>query len=280
LDHDWRSGDYYTSISDLYVTAGYGNLGVKVGKFASPLSYEHAESPNNFFYSHSYAFLQSPDTHTGIVADYQISCPISVFAGWTTGNDAGLANRFGDSALLAGVRTKIWSGATLSYGMQYASIHGGDYHREFRFSKMYDRYLADGRDLNAYYHSMVFAQNLGKWNYAAEWFLMKANHYSDALVITRGNDDTYSRYGISQYLTYKINCQWGVGFRGEWMRDSDLDVDFYAMTAGANWTPVHYLVVRPELRYDWHHGTNDPKIFNNGNHREQLSGGVSVICKY
>ena len=281
LDHDWRSGDYYTSISDLYVTAGYGNLGLKVGKFASPLSYEHAESPNNFFYSHSYAFLQSPDTHSGVVADYKICCPLSVYAGWTTGSDGGWANRFGDSALLTGVRAKIWQGATLSYGMQYASIHGGDYKGHDRFSKMYNNFLADDENLNAYYHSLVFTQNLGKWNYATEWFLMKASNYSDDLMIKRRYyDDSYSRYGLTQYMTYKINCQWGVGFRGEWMRDSDRDTDFYAMTVGANWTPVQCLVVRPELRYDWHHGTNDPKFFNNGNHREQLSGGVSAIYKF
>ena len=279
LDHDWRSGDYYTSISDLYVTAGYGDLGIKAGKFASPLSYEHAESPNNFFYSHSYAFLQSPDTHTGIMADYRICCPISVFAGWTTGSDAGFANRFGDSAWLAGVRAKVWQGATLSYGMQYAEIHGGDYQGDWRFSKMFGWELIEDEDLNAYYHSLVFSQNLGKWNYAAEWFLMKASGFSDALVRYYGYD-SFSRYGLTQYLTYKFNCKWSVGFRGEWMSGSDLDVDFYAMTIGANWTPARCLVVRPELRYDWHHGANNPRIFNNGNNREQFSGGVSAMYKF
>jgi hypothetical protein len=280
LDHDWRGGDYYTSVSDMYVTAGYGKLGLKAGKFASPLGYEYSESPNNFFYSHSYAFLQTPNTHSGMVADYQISCPLSVFAGWTTGNDAGFANRFGDSAVLAGVRTKLWQGGTLSYTMQYAELHGGEYNGDTRFSKMYNDYLADDEDLNAYYHSLVFSQNLGCWNYAAEWFLMKASNYSDALIIARGNDDSYSRYGITQYLTYKLNCKVGVGFRGEWMRDSDEDADLYAITFGANWTPVQCLVVRPEIRYDWCNSGGFADYFNNWNDSEQLSGGVSVMYKF
>jgi len=279
MDHDWRSGDYYTSVSDLYVTTGYYNLDVKIGKFASPLSYEHAESPNNYFYSHSYGFLQSPDTHAGVLLDYQIRCPLAVFAGWTTGSDAGWANRFGDSAVLAGVRAKVWQGASLTYGMQYASVHGGAYRGHDRFSKMYYDYLADDEDLNAYYHSLVFSQNLGKWNYAAEWFLMKASCFSDDLIAKRGNDDSYSRYGLSHYLTYKINCKWGVGFRGEWMRDNDGDADYYAMTLGTNWTPVQCLVVRPEIRYDWGRGTGVTP-FNGGKNREQLSGGVSMLYKF
>jgi len=274
LDGEWRSGDYYTSISDLYATAGYGKLGVKVGKFASPLSYEHAESPNNFFYSHSYAFLQSPDTHSGVVADYQVACPISVYAGWTTGSDAGWANRFGDSGLLAGVRTKVWQGGTLSYGMQYASVHGGEYNGQNRFSKMYGHNLMTGQDMDAYYHSLVFSQALGKWNYATEWFLMKASNFSNR------QQDSFARYGLTQYLTYKVNCKWGVGFRGEWMRDGSRDDDFYAMTLGANWTPVRCLVVRPEIRYDWHQGVAGINPFNDGKHREQLSGGVSAIYKF
>ena len=273
LDYDWRSGDYYTSFSDMYVTAGLYNLGVKIGKFASPLSYEHVESPNNFFYSRSYAFLQSPDTHSGVVADYQITCPISVYAGWTTGSDAGFANRFGDSAILSGVRAKAWQGATLSYGMQYARINGGEYEGDTRFSKMYGDFLADGENLNAYYHSLVFSQALGKWNYAAEWFLMKASNFS-------WQQESFARYGLTQYLTCKINCKWGVGFRGEWMRNNDCDADLYAMTLGANWTPVHCLVVRPEIRYDWCQSAVFDGFFNNGNNREQLSGGVSALFKY
>jgi len=279
LDHGWRSGDYYTSVSDLYVTAGYYDLGVKIGKFASPLSYEHAESPNNFFYSHSYGFLQSPNTHTGVLVDYKISCPLTVFAGWTTGSDAGWANRFGDSAVMGGVKAKLWDGGTLTYAMQYARLHGGEYDGNMRFSKMYEGYLApaaggfDKDALNAYYHSLVFSQNLRKWNYAAEWYLMKARNFNFQA-------DPYSRYGIAQYLTYQINCKWGVGMRAEWMHDGDWKADYYAATFGANWTPVQCLVVRPEIRYDWCQSGVFDSYFNNGNNREQLSGGISVLYKY
>ena len=277
LDYDWRSGDYYTSISDLYLTAGYCNLDVKVGKFASPLSYEHVESPNNFFYSHSYGFLQSPDTHSGVLLDYQIACPLSVYAGWTTGSDAGWKNRFGDSAVLAGVKAKLWEGGTLSYGMQYANIHGGMHGGDTRFSKMYDDDLRPTEKMNAYYHSMVFTQNLGcNLDYAAEWYYMRASHLTRFF---NRNNDPFSRYGIAQYLTYQMTCKFGIGFRGEWMHNGYREVDSYGLTFGANWAPVQCLMIRPEIRYDWCQGQRD-RYFNNGNNREQLSGGVSVMYKF
>ena len=296
MDHDWRSGDYYTSISDLYLTAGYRNLGVKVGKFASPLSYEHAESPNNFFYSHSYGFLQSPDTHSGVVVDYQISCPLSVFAGWTTGSDAGWANRFGDSAVLAGLKAKLWDGGTLTYAMQYANLHGGEYDGEVRASKMLGFYLfpdngsgIGAAKMDAYYHSMVFTQKLGKWNYAAEWYYMKTGNYSGFWQPPGAISplfQPYSRFGIAQYLTYQINCKLGVGMRAEWMHCGALtgislaNYDAYALTFGANWSPVSCLMIRPELRYDWCQSGQLDTFFNNRNNREQLSGGVSVMYKF
>ena len=294
LDYDWRSGDYYTSISDLYVTAGYRNLGVKVGKFESPLSYEHAESPNNFFYSHSYGFRQSPDTHAGVVLDYQICCPLSIFAGWTTGNDAGWANRFGDSAVLAGLKAKLWDGGTLTYAMQYANLHGGGYDGEPRESKMLGFYLLPDlgtqlgdAEMDAYYHSMVFTQNLGKLKYAAEWYYMKTGNYSGfPLGMGIPQMQPFSRFGIAQYLTYQINCKLGVGMRAEWMHNggvlsiSDLNYDAYAVTFGANWSPVSCLMVRPEIRYDWCQSGQWDRYFNNLNNREQLSGGVSVIYKF
>ena len=148
---------------------------------------------------------------------------------------------------------------------------------------MYDGYLGpaivtpngilDRAAMDAYYHSMIFTQDLGcGWDYAAEWYLMKASNFNF-------RNDSYSRYGICQYLTYQITCKVGVGFRGEWMRDSDWDADFYAATFGANWAPVQCLMVRPEIRYDWHHG-NNVAVFNKGNNSEQLSGGVSVMYKF
>ena len=280
FDHNWRSGDYYTSVSDLYVSVGYRKLAMKVGKFASPLSYEHAESPNNFFYSHSYGFLQSPDTHTGFLLDYRHHCRLSFFGGWTTGSDAGWDNRFDDSAVLGGFRYKLWDGGNLSYGMQYAKLHGGTYNGELRYSKMFFDRLGAGENMDAYYHSVVFTQDLGcRWDYAAEWYLMKTSNYSDALLQSGNGKVPFSRYGIAQYLTYQLTCKVALGLRAEWMRDNSYDADFYAATFGVNWTPVQCLVVRPEIRYDWHNG-NGTALFNNNSNREQLSGGIAAMYKF
>ena len=285
LDHDWRSGDYYTSISDLYLTAGYQKLGVKVGKFASPLTFEHVESPNNFFYSHSYGYLQGPATHSGVLLDYRHHCRLSFFGGWTMGSDAGWSNRFNDSAFLGGARYNLWKGGNLSYAMQYSDIHGGEYKNKFRPSKMagFGVLLEPGQDMTAYYHSMVFTQDLGcRWDYAAEWYLMNGE------VSNKQNIDDVTRYGICQYLTYQMTCKLGLGFRGEWMRiDDGYNANFYAMTFGANWTPVQCLMIRPEVRYGWHDdlGGAGWQMFNSspgigGQNREQLSLGIAAMYKF
>ena len=137
--------------------------------------------------------------------------------------------------------------------------------------------------MNAYYHSLVFTQNLGQLNYAAEWYLMKTSNYNDYMAgVGYGwTESPFSRYGIAQYLTYQMTCKFGVGFRGEWMHDGYWDVDFYGLTFGANWAPVHCLMIRPEIRYDWGQGPNgNDYVFDNWQHREQLSGGVSVMYKF
>ncbi len=278
FDDDWRDGDYYTSISDVYLTAGYRKLGVKIGKFASPLSYEYNEAPNNFFYSHSYGYLTSPDTNAGALFEYRHSCRISLYGGWTAGNDAGWSNRFGDSAFLGGVKSKLWKGANLSYMLQWGRFYGGEYDNMYRYTKMLNDYLADGENFDAYYHSLVFSQCYRKWNYAAEWYLMNASNYSDDLVVYKRGDDASGRYGICQYLTYQVGCKLAVGARAEWMHISDWDYNGYEVTLGVNWTPVRSLVVRPEIRYDWCYGGINP--YNNGRNSEQFSGGCAVMYQF
>ena len=281
MKHLSRTGDYYLSFSDLYLTLGNNNLGVRIGKFVSPLSYEHVESPNNFFYSHSYGFLQAPNTHTGLMLDYQPDHYISFFAGVTTGSDSGWSNRFGDSACLAGIRYKPWDDAALSYAFQYERIHGGFHKQEPHYTKHHG-YLFDGEDLNAYYHSVVFTQKFEDWNYAAEWYLLKTLNHSDDLVLW--GYKPFSCYGISQYLTYQMNSKLGVGVRAEWRRETLGRYNNLELTFGTNWTPRQHLVVRPEIRCDWLCGKGSwgyrYRFFNNGKSSEQFTFGVAVMYKY
>ncbi len=78
-------------------------------------------------------------------------------------------------------------------------------------------------------------------------------------------------YGINQYLFYKINCCWTLGWRFEWfddpqgylvtgLRPGNTDAEFrfpgsfYETSLGVNYKPNGNLTVRGELRYDWYDG--------------------------
>jgi hypothetical protein len=106
-----------------------------------------------------------------------------------------------------------------------------------------------------------------------------------------------------------------VGVRGEWFRDDDgfrvfspgrtlslvdpIYVDdgqgnvtglnrpssYYAVTLGLNWKPLKWVMVRPNLRYDWADNAN---AFNNGgadvnyagNRQSQLLFSTDVVITF
>lgn len=96
-------------------------------------------------------------------------------------------------------------------------------------------------------------------------------------------------YGITNYLTYKLNDCWSAGGRFEWFQDpqgvrvtSNARGDYYELTAGLNWKPHANISIRPELRYDAFSGTApvDGLPFHNGTSSTQLSAGTDFIFTY
>ncbi|MGH8472849.1 MAG: outer membrane beta-barrel protein, partial [Gammaproteobacteria bacterium] len=58
---------------------------------------------------------------------------------------------------------------------------------------------------------------------------------------------------------------------------------YYAITAGLNWKPYTWLVVRPEVRYDWADlsappGTSEP--FDGGTDEEQLLFATDFVLTF
>ena len=75
--------------------------------------------------------------------------------------------------------------------------------------------------------------------------------------------------------------------RFEWFRDENGSRvpdaggtgDYFELTAGLNWTPGTYVVVRPELRWDW---TGTPDLYPYGDHTRsnQLLLDCDVIVRF
>ncbi|MSV46002.1 MAG: outer membrane beta-barrel protein, partial [Actinobacteria bacterium] len=91
-------------------------------------------------------------------------------------------------------------------------------------------------------------------------------------------------YSLVQYLTYQLKDHLGLGLRGEWFRDSNGfrydygTASYYAMTAGVNWEPRKWLMVRPEVRYDWSQAQINP--FDNGQRTNQFLLGFDMVIQF
>ena len=271
-DNAWISSDdgvYGTAIPQLYAVVAWNKLSVKLGHFFTPIGYEGVPVTQNFFYSHSYCHTYGePFTHTGVLATYEVAEGLNVHGGWTTAWETAFDNPVDAQLFLGGVDVPVGERITFSW-----MVSAG---------RMGERWGLDFGDL--YMNSFVikFAIN-DRWTYVFQHDL--------GLVSNAGLQAPNGQwYGINQYLFFKINDCWSLGGRFEWFRDDDemlvpggfslVGTDYYALTLGLNWKPHANLTIRPELRYDWANGRFVTRPFNDGDDREQLSGGVDLIFTY
>ena len=271
FDHDWgtnKSG-YAMSAYKLYGTLGYHDLSVKVGKFTTPIGWEASASKDNFFYSHSYCYWIEPATHMGVLADYKLAEHLTVSAGWTTGEDSSFDNPNGKSALLSGLEYSLSDNATVYYWINAGKARG------------------DANDpwTDYFMQSLCFEWDAtNRFTYVFQYDLRNDN--------VRNGGRT-SAYGINNHFLYKLNDQWSVGTRFEWLRDNggyviDKAGDYYQVTLGLNWNPWKNVSIRPEARYDWCRGGTTPfgpsNIFGGypvqDTRSDQVSGGCGMVITF
>jgi Putative beta-barrel porin-2, OmpL-like. bbp2 len=231
-DNSWdNGGDYGHAIPQLYAEAGYGDLSVKAGHFFTIIGYEVVGATGNFFYSHAYTFNNSePFTHTGVLAQYQVSEDVKAWSGYTLGWDSGFDDN-GD-AFLGGLSMDL----TEDLNLTYTGIGG-------RFAEARFRPAA----VRGYMHSIV-----GQY---AVTDSLKYVLQSDVLDTELADGSAVREtFGVNQYLIKSLNDCWGIGGRFEWWNVEDLgagDSDVYALTTGLNYRPHANVIVRPEVRWDW-----------------------------
>jgi len=281
FDHGWGTGDYYSSIVQLYGEVGYGNTKIKAGKFAPGMFYEAVPAPASFFYSHAYLCFNTPLTVNGAVVEYQVNDRLSFSGGWTAGYHSTFGNRFGDNAFLGNVTLKPSKTTSLRYNI-FCNRAGG--HDDI------GTYMRDYDSGTELIQTLAYTN---QWN--KRWFYMIEGLWVDGKFNNpKVFDSTGDAYGINQHLIYTINPKWSVGLRGEWHRTLGRALfnfadnamvggtmgDLYALTLGANWNVCGNVMIRPEIRHDWANYNSVWKPFGNGTKSEQLSGGVSMVVKF
>ncbi|MDR1485338.1 MAG: porin [Planctomycetaceae bacterium] len=258
FDYGWQSGDYFTSIPSLYFQLAYGDLSLKVGKFETYIGYESLRAPDAIFYSHPYSFMFEPSTHSGLLAEYTPTDKLQIVLAYTTGADASLENAYDDHGFLGSVSYQFTDKLNLTYSMMYQEYGGGVY-------KNNDRHNFENS--NQFFHTFLASYDLSeRLTYVLQWT------YVD--VKNRLEFSHERSKGIGNYLKYKLNKFWSVGFRAEWFATEGIDYSEY--TLGLTWQPDESFIVRPEIRFD-HASDKINKPFNYGNDRDQFSGGITGV---
>ncbi|MGZ5560816.1 MAG: porin [Methylobacter sp.] len=242
---------------EIFAPIGNGLSG-KFGHFYTIIGYESVASPQNFFTSHTYSFKSSPFTTTGALLSYALNEQWSVNFGAVTGAD-NFARDLGAISHMSGL---IWTNAKTGTTVSFSVMQG-------------DVYKNQNSEL--VYYSAIAQQNLGKWRY-----VLQHDRGTQQNAIAPGQNAEW--YSIVQYLTYQMTGAWGMGLRGEWFRDHNGfryaagAANYYAMTAGLNWKPNSWLMIRPEVRYDWSQAQTAP--FDGGQQTDQLLLGVDAVVQF
>jgi hypothetical protein len=244
---------------EVFTPIGNG-LSTKIGHFYTIIGYESVPSALNFFSSHTYSFKSSPFTTTGALLNYTVNDQWNVNLGAVKGMDNFDLNP-GAWAQMSGIN---WANADTGTSLSFSIMQGNGYQN------------MPNNDLE--YYSVIFQQQLGKWHYVLQHDRGTINH------AVNNNQTTAAWYSVVNYLTYQLDDVWGLGLRGEWFRDqsgfrySAGEASYYDVTAGVNWKPKAWLVVRPEVRYDWAQAQSAP--FDAGKQFNQVVMGIDAVIQF
>ena len=287
---------YHLALVQAYGEAAYGDWKVKLGKFITPMEYEVIDSRANFFYSHSYGFLYGVMyTHTGVLATQTVNENLN----WSVGLSSGVDNFFDNQGRVNFIGSVNWTSCDKNTNIVFSLCTGDE-----------PNFLGDvpaGTESNQTTYSLtwvqkindrltyVFQHDLGVW--------VNATDPTDDNSTARTGNAAW--YGITNYLTYQLNCDWWLGARAEWFRDRDgarvipvgdslnvagggsnaattaeFEGDFYECTVGLNYKPLSSpnLVVRPEFRWDTYTGEGHP--FDRGTKNNQFLFAIDALIKF
>lgn len=245
--------------AEVYAPVGKG-LSAKIGHFYSILGYESVAAPLNFFYSHSYSMKSSPFTHTGALLSYPLLDGLRLYSGAVAGAD-NFDQDFGAWSYLGGI---AWENPEKSVSFAFSALQGDASERI--------------RDTRSYLSAFLQYRLTDKLRYTVQHDRGRQDRAFGA------GTKTAEWYSIVQYLAYAIDDSFGLGLRAEWFRDQNGfryaagEASYYALSLGANWKPMKWLTVRPEIRYDW--ADSASRAYAAGTENSQFLVGADFVVLF
>jgi len=264
---------------ETYVPVGNG-LDVKIGHFYTPIGYETVPANENFFYTHAYTMQYGePFTHTGALGSYTLNSNWSALGGITTGSatggwDGSFNQQLGNWSGIAGT---TWTSDDKGSSANITATYGATSEQSSNAFAMY---------------SIVVKHNITDKTHLV---LQHDHGYANGVITPYGNNQNAEWYGINSHLTYDLKEDLTIGMRAEWFDDANgfrvwspgrvaaatyvnssggassyagstytsnaAAANYYQLTFGANWKPVAWLNLRPNVRYDFLSGAGSYSPF-------------------
>lgn len=244
--------------AELFVP-GIGPKGstVRVGKWGTTIGYEMIEAIATPFVSRSYNFQYNPFTHTGAQVTTELNSNFTMYHGVVTGADV-FFDPAATPSYVGGLKWTRDGGKTSVAANVFITGRGFDEQESFQH---YDSY------------NVLLQHQLAEgWNYVLDATYGRAAD-------TAGTSDDTNWLGFANYLSHNLNEQTVLNLRAEWFRDSDgartgTRGSYVAVTVGAQWSPMEWLMVRPFLRFD--RNSNGP--FEGDD--DMFSGGLEAVLRW
>ncbi len=246
---------YGFSIPQLYgeVQAPMGT-NVKLGHFYSPMGHESVMATQNFFYSHSYSMMYGePTTLTGMLISQRLTQNWTGYFGIHRGWDK-WDTPIDNISYLAGAK---WENIYRTTSLGFLINTGTD---------AYDNSTFPRSKANRTNYSLIFSHQLSpNLHYVLQHDL---GIDADAAVDSNGKALDGKWYSISQYIYLQLTDTLAFGCRAEWFKDENhsrilkpaIPVDqikgddYVELSLGLNWKPTPFVMLRPEVRWDWVNG--------------------------
>ena len=264
----WRKGDYYSAFAQAYAEVAYGRWNVYAGKFAAPFRGDSYKSTENFFYTWAPTSFIPPHTAGGAYATYKASNSLTLIGGWVMPDEIGRSDKY--NAILGGA---VWA-PSQRFNLRYTFATG---------SNWYAGNMLQGTTYDVFVQTLLATVKLSsRLTNTFEWTLLNVNS---------GGASLGAAYGLNNEIIYRASQNWAFGSRFGYFNATAATIEnfgypmeaggaleWYTVSLGANWTPNKWLVVKPEIRYDW----TDPlaPMFKGGASDHQFSGGMSAIVKF
>ncbi|RUT42413.1 hypothetical protein WG29040_02175 [Pseudomonas sp. PAMC 29040] len=270
-----------------------GGFTLMAGIFGSGIGYEipaNVKVARNPFATHSYAMIAEAGSMAGVMAGTRLIANKDMLLGVEFGvvqGQGNLRDNNDEKSVIGAVR---WRTADMNTWIDYEFMLGDSQNDSFKDVQTPKGRITSPDGQFKQFHSLngwhKFDQN---WSMGAEVLYGRQDGDGKPTtidVITGPGFNGASWWGANAVVTYQIRKDLSFSNRVEHFDDKDGYIQFPASTARGSYNAVttgfrydvnKYLVLRPELRYDWFDAREHDRPYGSGDSRNQLTGTVEAL---